>query len=362
MSNQPPALLCHYRYDPLDRLINHTLLDTPTLQRFYCKSRLATEIQGAMQHSIVQHGDQLLAQQRREGEVLDNTLLATDQQRSILSSLDKESPNQSIAYSPYGHRPQGSGLFSLLGFAGERPDPVTGHYLLGNGYRAFNPVLMRFNSPDNLSPFGQGGLNSYVYCSGDPVNFVDPGGHVKFFRTLRHFLSPIEKNIPPVNSLEGLDYDSFSNIAKFLDQSDMDSLAKTSRQLNEHSVLASESNLKSFINRHKRNADGVPGYTSYPEANSSHANPDGTISEIRYSIQGVGSSAFKKLDIGIEGTQSLGMHNEMVRRNLSHKLGAPSADVMGAAVYLRKLNVQHANVLLSALEENSSSIRGRPRQ
>jgi RHS repeat-associated protein len=68
-------------------------------------------------------------------------------------------------------------LLSLLGFNGERPDPVTGHYLLGNGYRAFNPVLMRFNSPDSLSPFGEGGLNAYAYCTGDPVNKTDQTGH-----------------------------------------------------------------------------------------------------------------------------------------------------------------------------------------
>ncbi|WP_459203166.1 RHS repeat-associated core domain-containing protein, partial [Pseudomonas fragariae (ex Marin et al. 2024)] len=73
----------------------------------------------------------------------------------------------------YGHRAQG-GPFS--GFNGERADPVTGHYLLGNGYRAFNPVLMRFNRPDSLSPFGRGGLNAYAYCQGDPVNRSDPGG------------------------------------------------------------------------------------------------------------------------------------------------------------------------------------------
>lgn len=52
-----------------------------------------------------------------------------------------------------------------------------GHYLLGQGYRAFNPVLMRFNSPDSFSPFGKEGLNSYSYCVGDPINFKDPVGH-----------------------------------------------------------------------------------------------------------------------------------------------------------------------------------------
>jgi RHS repeat-associated protein len=172
------TLLCQYRYDPLDRLTDHAQPNTPTLQRFYCKSRLATEIQGTIGHSIVQHDDLLLAQLRRQDDAIDTTLLATDQQRSVLQTLEANQQRQPIAYSPYGHRPAENGLTSLLGFNGERRDPVTGHYLLGNGYRAFNPVLMRFNSPDSLSPFGKGGLNSYAYCSGDPINLTDPTGHM----------------------------------------------------------------------------------------------------------------------------------------------------------------------------------------
>lgn len=66
---------------------------------------------------------------------------------------------------------------NLLGFNGELCESLTGHYLLGNGYRAFNPVLMRFNSPDSLSPFGEGGINAYAYCKGDPVNSFDSDGH-----------------------------------------------------------------------------------------------------------------------------------------------------------------------------------------
>ena len=104
-------------------------------------------------------------------------LLATDQQRSVLNALDANLQHAS-AYTPYGHRPL-NGLLSLLGFNGEPMDLLTGHYHLGNGYRPFSPVLMRFTCPDSESPFGEGGLNAYAYCEGDPVNHTDPSGHLK---------------------------------------------------------------------------------------------------------------------------------------------------------------------------------------
>jgi RHS repeat-associated protein len=173
------TLLCHYCYDALDRLIDHGLTDAPPLQRFYCKNRLTTEIQGALRQTLFQQGDWLLAQQTQQGIEHDTALLATDLQRSVLNTL-KTNQAQPIAYAPYGHRRFISGWLSLMGFNGERPDPLTGHYLLGNGYRAFNPVLMRFNSPDSWSPFGKGGLNAYAYCVGDPINHLDFTGHNPF--------------------------------------------------------------------------------------------------------------------------------------------------------------------------------------
>ncbi|WP_459730528.1 RHS repeat-associated core domain-containing protein [Pseudomonas sp. MHK4] len=115
-------------------------------------------------------------------------LLATDQQRSVLNALNATQPHL-LAYTPYGHRPLANGLLSLLGFNGELPDSVTGHYHLGRGYRQFNPVLMRFNSPDSWSPFGKGGINAYAYCGGEPVNRSDSTGHT--WRPLKIFLRKI---------------------------------------------------------------------------------------------------------------------------------------------------------------------------
>ncbi|WP_241664359.1 RHS repeat-associated core domain-containing protein [Pseudomonas sp. Sample_10] len=186
MQPKRETLLCRYHYDPLDRLVDCTPTVQATTRRFYLKDRLATEIQSAAQRSIMQHGDQLLAQRQRQSGAMDTRLLATDQQRSVLNVLDAARLNP-LAYSPYGHRPAENGLLSLLGFNGERPDPVTGCYLLGNGYRAFNPVLMRFNSPDSWSPFGEGGLNAYAYCMGDPVNRTDQNGHAGLLK--RMFMS-----------------------------------------------------------------------------------------------------------------------------------------------------------------------------
>jgi len=67
--------------------------------------------------------------------------------------------------------------YSITGFNHQRIDPVSGCYHPGNGYRAYHPRLMRFNAPDGWSPFDAGGINSYSYCAGDPINRSDPSGH-----------------------------------------------------------------------------------------------------------------------------------------------------------------------------------------
>lgn len=66
---------------------------------------------------------------------------------------------------------------SMLGYNGVLHEVHAPWQILGNGYRVYNPVLMRFHSPDSLSPFGKGGLNPYAYCHCNPVNLTDPSGH-----------------------------------------------------------------------------------------------------------------------------------------------------------------------------------------
>jgi RHS repeat-associated protein len=103
-------------------------------------------------------------------------LLATDSQNSMLAEMVGNATNH-LTYSAYGHQSARQEVATRLGFNGELREAQTCWYLLGNGYRAYNPRLMRFHSPDSWSPFGRGGLNPYMYCVGDPVNYADPTGH-----------------------------------------------------------------------------------------------------------------------------------------------------------------------------------------
>ena len=165
-SHKNPATV--YLYDPLDRLVS-----AHSTQRFYNGVRIATEIQGERKTCFFEQISLPLAELQLPDTV---TLLATDQQKTVLHGT-RSVIGQPQFYSPYGHCSPKSWILSSMGFNGERVDSVTGHYMLGQGYRAYNPVLMRFNSPDNMSPFGKGGPNAYAYCDNDPVNLSDSTGH-----------------------------------------------------------------------------------------------------------------------------------------------------------------------------------------
>lgn len=77
----------------------------------------------------------------------------------------------------YGAHGESIGSLSVarLAYAGELMERDSGWYLLGN--RLYSPVLRRFLDPDPESPFHDGGFNRFAYCSGDPVNRIDPTGN-----------------------------------------------------------------------------------------------------------------------------------------------------------------------------------------
>ncbi|WP_455885795.1 RHS repeat-associated core domain-containing protein [Pseudomonas rustica] len=102
----------------------------------------------------------------------------TQPQELLRRAADGGDNPASKDYGPYGYHFTWPRLVSLLGFNGQYLDFVAGFYLLGAGCRGYFPNLMRFNSPDGVSPFGRGGINAYAYCLGDPVNLHDPSGHV----------------------------------------------------------------------------------------------------------------------------------------------------------------------------------------
>ncbi|WP_294906626.1 RHS repeat domain-containing protein [Tatumella sp. UBA2305] len=165
-----------YSYDALNRLVSQNVTDGDTRQLYYQANELVNEVLVEKKQTmrLIKNGHSCLGVS--DGSTL--TLTAGDQNNSLLWSHDGNGQKaQQHSWSPYGN---GDATELLPGFNGERADPVSGSYHLGNGYRAYNPVLMRFNCPDSLSPFGVGGINPYAYCSGDPVNYTDPSGHISW--------------------------------------------------------------------------------------------------------------------------------------------------------------------------------------
>ncbi|USS96525.1 RHS repeat-associated core domain-containing protein [Serratia symbiotica] len=111
-------------------------------------------------------------------------------QHSIISTVTttsrEEKQFERYQYTAYGEttsypqsdmHPMSDLANNPLGYHGEHRDPMTGFYYLGEGYRVYSPTLMRFYASDSASPFGQGVLNFYTYCLGDPINLRDPSGY-----------------------------------------------------------------------------------------------------------------------------------------------------------------------------------------
>ena len=166
----------NYSYDALNRLVSQTMNSTDTHQLYYRGNEQVNEVLMPQNKitRLIKSGHTCFGVSDNDGL----TLTAGDHHGSLQWSIRRgKTDGQLHAWSPYGN---GEAVGLLPGFNGERSDPTTDNYHLGNGYRAYSPVLMRFTCPDSLSPFGAGGINPYAYCGGDPVNLTDPTGHISW--------------------------------------------------------------------------------------------------------------------------------------------------------------------------------------
>lgn len=158
------------------------ILSTDTKLMFYQNGKLMTVRGDRSTRTAFRAGHQPLAETSTDIQC-HPLLLFTDGKGSALTTKSSQQ-SESHAHSPYGHTSPPSR--TLTNFNGENLELHTQCYLLGNGYRAFSPSLMRFISPDSWSPFGASGINVYMYCAGDPINYTDSSGHIKFWFARRN--------------------------------------------------------------------------------------------------------------------------------------------------------------------------------
>jgi len=148
-----------------------------TYKYFYLRNHLVNELHHAGNRRCFQLNQSTLAEVFAPDTQAAQPaqLFQIDFSNSVLATHVQNS-TRNVNYSVYGYSKQTLIPPPMKGFNGYNRDIFTDLYPLGLGHRFFSTTLLRFTSPDKLSPFGQGGINSYCYCQGDPVNFSDPEG------------------------------------------------------------------------------------------------------------------------------------------------------------------------------------------
>ena len=182
-------ILTQYWYDASGKLVGQRVPGEPDRQFYYREESLIAVTIGDRHVSYVSDGEKYWGQNLYQKGSCQTQLWASDSHQSVIAWLDAQQPNtiHHQRYTPYGSSAGGCSI----GFNGQWRDPVTGWYHLGNGYRVYNPVLMRFHTPDRWSPFTSGEINAYAYCAGDPINHVDPSGHSSGSRLRRWLIRAV---------------------------------------------------------------------------------------------------------------------------------------------------------------------------
>ncbi len=173
-----------YTYDGDGNLISKTItegINTDTYEYFYDYSaglpRLLVETKNSTEVTNYLYAGRLYAKKTTTGTVyyhqdgLGSILAITDQTGTILNKYE---------YDVYG-TPEAiqETIENCILFTGEMYDDGSGLYYLRARY--YNPSTGRFMTPDTYfgeldNPISQ---NLYIYCANNPVNYVDPSGHIR---------------------------------------------------------------------------------------------------------------------------------------------------------------------------------------
>lgn len=185
-------------------------------------------------------------------------LLQIDMAGSVLGQRGPAS--SSASYTVYGAL-ENLALAGSLRFNAEWLHSHAEGYMLGNGHRLYRPMLMRFTSPDRLSPFGEGGLNAYAYSNGDPVNRHDPSGREWSWIIPRWRVASGAAASPRALTtfpLTDLPNEMVSKVVESMDGPSLASFSRSSKRMNsivKSTYNPSISKLEGMLNAEQSNAD-----------------------------------------------------------------------------------------------------------